>query len=130
MYKRLWVVGIIFEHIQEYGEVGSGLFFGFENITKTLTYMHSPKTLKSASAPLVIIGLCIALLWGALFFKGSAGVAHRPESQDQGLFPIALPTVLAPVIRKEVHKKDGDEPSKALHIFKLPGLFQYLNVKQ
>ena len=92
--------------------------------------MHSPKTLKSASAPLVIIGLFIALLWGALFFKGSAGFAHKPESHNKGLFPIALPTVLAPVIRKEVHKKDGDEPGKVLHTFKLPSLFQILNVKQ
>ena len=92
--------------------------------------MLSQKILKSASAPLVIIGLLLALLWGALFLKFPTGYGHAPEGQEKKFFPMALPTVLAPVIRKEVRKIYENEPEKILFTFKLPSLFQILNVRQ
>ena len=92
--------------------------------------MLSQKILKSASAPLLIIGLLLALLWGALFFKFPNGYGHATENQEKRFFPMALPTVLAPVIRKEVHKIYEDEPEKILFTFKLPSLIQILKVRQ
>lgn len=89
---------------------------------------------KSGLWPLLAIGLILAGLWGNMLLNQSGGQDSLAQLNTNSLVhPLELPNFMAPVIRKEMHKKtESEEEQQGLVTvsLKLPTLLQIFRVGQ
>lgn len=87
---------------------------------------------KSGAWPLLAIGLVLTILWGNMLLKDRGENGSLGHLQTNAIVhPLELPNFMAPVIRKEIHKKaesEEDQQGIATVSFKLPTLLQIFRV--
>lgn len=76
------------------------------------------------------VGLLLVGLWATLLIQSSAA-APSAQSASQVSCNLTLPNIMAPVIRKEVHKEPADEHAKlSVHHTRTLSLWQMLSFQK
>lgn len=80
--------------------------------------------------PFLAVGLLLAGLWASLLIQSSAALPTENHT-SQFSYGLALPNVMAPVIRKEMHKETSHENEMLTSgSIRLPGLWQLFSCQK
>ncbi len=91
--------------------------------------MQIHKQISPAGFLYFALGLLLLGLWGAVLIDKRQEILVSPSAGAQGLY-IALPNILAPVIRSEVHKDKEDKQDGFVNSISVPALLRGINVSQ